>query len=329
MFSESKVNQTKGRMGPHARDKNSGLNRWSNSTSSSRASTNTRREEGTRERLSGSISSQEDLGRVERPQEASSIAEGFKHQTRDSPQYLPWTPLRIQESLHSSGEPEPLKAQQSPMASISKPPTKSASMASNTHDLLGSSDSLRRGGELGNSWTNTDPSIQNPRGKGVAESAAPYQDQGSRALARVMSGPSSSKSNLNVPASQVNAKLGQETSSSTQRSSRHTRQPDRRETLDLSANGEEISSSKRRQNNVRKKHRAPSQKVMLSEALQKANYAVILDNAQDLIGAMEAYGEACDLLTRVMDRSTGEEEKRKLDTIVRFIGRESLRARLM
>ncbi|KAI9889970.1 MAG: hypothetical protein M1814_004588 [Vezdaea aestivalis] len=59
----------------------------------------------------------------------------------------------------------------------------------------------------------------------------------------------------------------------------------------------------------------PSQKAMLSKALQKANSAVLLDNAQDFDGAMEAYREACTLLGHVMSRSAGDEDKRKLEAI--------------
>lgn len=60
----------------------------------------------------------------------------------------------------------------------------------------------------------------------------------------------------------------------------------------------------------------PSQKAMLSKALQKANTAVLLDNAQNFEGAMEAYSEACNLLQQVMLRSSGDEDKRKLEAIV-------------
>ncbi|KAL7929559.1 hypothetical protein V8C35DRAFT_315088 [Trichoderma chlorosporum] len=59
----------------------------------------------------------------------------------------------------------------------------------------------------------------------------------------------------------------------------------------------------------------PSQKAMLSRALQKANTAVQLDNAQNFEGAREAYSEACDLLQQVLDRTPGDEDKRKLETI--------------
>lgn len=56
-------------------------------------------------------------------------------------------------------------------------------------------------------------------------------------------------------------------------------------------------------------------KTMLSRALQKANTAVLLDNAQNFEGAMEAYGDACRLLQQVMLRSSGEDDRRKLEAI--------------
>ncbi len=60
----------------------------------------------------------------------------------------------------------------------------------------------------------------------------------------------------------------------------------------------------------------PSQKAMLSRALQKANTAVQLDNAQNLEGARIAYSEACDLLQQVLRRTSGDDDKRKLEAIV-------------
>jgi hypothetical protein len=54
---------------------------------------------------------------------------------------------------------------------------------------------------------------------------------------------------------------------------------------------------------------------MLSRALQKANTAVLLDNAQNFEGAMEAYEDACKLLQQVMIRSSQDEDRRKLDAI--------------
>ncbi|PGH21603.1 hypothetical protein AJ80_03036 [Polytolypa hystricis UAMH7299] len=58
-----------------------------------------------------------------------------------------------------------------------------------------------------------------------------------------------------------------------------------------------------------------SQKTMLSRALQKANTAVLLDNATNYEGAIEAYTDACELLQQVMRRSGGNDEKQKLEEI--------------
>lgn len=66
-----------------------------------------------------------------------------------------------------------------------------------------------------------------------------------------------------------------------------------------------------------KHQRDQSQKTMLSKALQKANTAVLLDNAANFEGAMDAYNDACYLLQLVMLRSNGgEDEKLKLQEIV-------------
>ncbi|KAJ0418125.1 hypothetical protein BJY00DRAFT_189690 [Aspergillus carlsbadensis] len=65
-----------------------------------------------------------------------------------------------------------------------------------------------------------------------------------------------------------------------------------------------------------KRKQGHSQKAMLSKALQKANTAVLLDNAANFEGAMEAYNDACQLLQLVMLRSNGgEDEKLKLQEI--------------
>ncbi|OAL01263.1 hypothetical protein IQ06DRAFT_248251 [Phaeosphaeriaceae sp. SRC1lsM3a] len=61
--------------------------------------------------------------------------------------------------------------------------------------------------------------------------------------------------------------------------------------------------------------REKDKKTMLSRALQKANTAVLLDNAQNFEGATEAYEDACKLLQQVMIRSSAEEDRRKLDAI--------------
>lgn len=72
-------------------------------------------------------------------------------------------------------------------------------------------------------------------------------------------------------------------------------------------------------NSSRRSSKQPSQKAMLSKALQKANTAVLLDNAQNFEGAMQAYSEACALLQQVMLRSSGDDDRRKLEAIVSVV----------
>ncbi|KHJ34936.1 putative mit domain-containing protein [Erysiphe necator] len=82
----------------------------------------------------------------------------------------------------------------------------------------------------------------------------------------------------------------------------------------LSRHRTSSSSNGGSQNNIRpSKH--PSQKAMLSKALQKANTAVLLDNAQNFEVAKHSYSEACALLERVMSRSSGDDDRRKLEAI--------------
>lgn len=57
---------------------------------------------------------------------------------------------------------------------------------------------------------------------------------------------------------------------------------------------------------------------MLTKALEQANTAVLLDNAHNIEGALESYGDACALLQQVMIRSAGDEDRRKLDEVVRI-----------
>ena len=62
-------------------------------------------------------------------------------------------------------------------------------------------------------------------------------------------------------------------------------------------------------------HRSPTQKTMLSKALAVANNAVLLDNAQNIPGAIEAYAEACDLLQQVLIRSSILDDRKRLSDI--------------
>ncbi|KAI9762557.1 MAG: hypothetical protein M4579_000360 [Chaenotheca gracillima] len=76
-----------------------------------------------------------------------------------------------------------------------------------------------------------------------------------------------------------------------------------------------VSSHKSRDKERAHGSKHPSQKAMLSKALQKANTAVLLDNAQNFEGAIDAYKDACGLLQKVMSKSSANEEKKKLEAI--------------
>jgi len=58
-----------------------------------------------------------------------------------------------------------------------------------------------------------------------------------------------------------------------------------------------------------------SMHTILSKALQKANIAVLRDNAQDYSGAIDSYMEACNLLEQVIARSEIWEDLKKLESI--------------
>ncbi|KAF2671070.1 hypothetical protein BT63DRAFT_412142 [Microthyrium microscopicum] len=79
---------------------------------------------------------------------------------------------------------------------------------------------------------------------------------------------------------------------------------------DMNKNSQEEVTRQREQ-----RERDRDRKAMLNKALQKAHTAVLLDNAFNYEGAVEAYQDACDLLHQVLVRSTADEEKKKLDQI--------------
>ena len=58
---------------------------------------------------------------------------------------------------------------------------------------------------------------------------------------------------------------------------------------------------------------------LLSKALEKANHAVLLDNAENFEGAIDEYTDACALLQQVMQRSSGEEDRKKLEAVVSVV----------
>ena len=97
---------------------------------------------------------------------------------------------------------------------------------------------------------------------------------------------------------------------------RHSRNREENGKSSGGTEGESSTSSSRRSYGRDSKRPVPSQKAMLSKALAKAKHAVLLDNAQNFEGAMGAYSDACALLQQVMNRSAGEDDRKKLETVV-------------
>jgi hypothetical protein len=59
-------------------------------------------------------------------------------------------------------------------------------------------------------------------------------------------------------------------------------------------------------------------KLILRSALQKANAAVQCDSTNDVLGAINAYKEAISLLERVLGTVDKENDRRRLQEIVKY-----------
>jgi hypothetical protein len=103
-----------------------------------------------------------------------------------------------------------------------------------------------------------------------------------------------------------------------------SRDYDRKDSFSRGNKGDSVSSSRLENSSYDTPHRTRERRekdntTMLSKALQMANTAVLLDNAQNLEGAMEAYKDACKLLQQVVIRTSPDEDRRKLNAIVSIL----------
>ena len=93
-----------------------------------------------------------------------------------------------------------------------------------------------------------------------------------------------------------------------------TEQPERSDLHESSSKTTSGKGSSKHKGRTRERGEK-DKKSMLTKALEKANTAVLLDNAQNFEGALEAYLDACRLLQQVTERSSGTDDKRKLNAI--------------
>ena len=273
-------------------------NRWSNSTSSDRSSSSIQRAESLMKRLSSAAAEiHSDLQRMH----AESSQDAQERNANEHGAH------RVQGSSRTGR----LNTRQTSGSSRYDPSIRMAPAAvqvASSAKRLQPSPAFRQPNELGNSWSPSRSESQrdeapdsSPRKRHAASTMLNFQPS-SDILQTERQVRQRNASTNDGQGSTLNTRISQ------RRDDHAEPEPRPRERAG--------SFSKRKHSDERRRHKTPSQKVMLSKALQKANDAVVLDNAQNFVDAVEAYGEACDLLLQVMNSSSGDEEKIKLDTIV-------------
>lgn len=169
----------------------------------------------------------------------------------------------------------------------------------------------------------SDPTVLHPTGAENSQAALSWSDSNTPAASQPShSHPASIPTFVPLPALELlpalDGNFGEPLTSTV-----NTQQPGHQMSQNLTSSGHPVRGHGRRRSSRgssdaerSKTAKPPSQKAMLSRALQKANTAVQLDNAQNLEGARLAYSEACDLLEQVLRRTSADEDKRKLEAIV-------------
>lgn len=160
--------------------------------------------------------------------------------------------------------------------------------------------------------------IHTQQSRSPCQSASPINGGGSNSSQSdlMLAGPSSS--NLLQDRRVQEMKFARHHTFNDPANANHVAQSPRRDVKGIDSTvGDDMPQFIDSESSLGKRHRGHSQKAMLSKALQKANTAVLLDNAANFEGAMDAYSESCQLLQLVMLRSSGGSgEKSKLQEIV-------------
>lgn len=297
------------------------LNRWSQSTVSSKSSTTHNRRNSFSKRLSGSFSS---FGGFTTPHSPSSLGKGvgkLRPSASTSPEEAPvqGSPRRFPK------QPAPLLPPIVTLSSLTQAveaadsPSTAATATPATADLLSSATYQAQPDYFGDRWKPKSPFSQqrsNPPSHKISPNPSPAAVPSfSKDVAQSSDAGSNPVGSSKEPAVSKYSKRG-----SVQRSDRRLEpQPSHLSSRAIAAlnggpaepEGSAVASKRHDQD-----RKAPSQKAMLSKALQKANHAVTLDNAQNFEGAIDAYADACALLQKVMLRSSGDEDRRKLESVV-------------
>ena len=300
------------------------LNRWSQSTASSKSSaTAHNRRNSFARRLSGSFGSLGGLGLSQSPPKARTLLQKTNASPGNSPQ-------RNSSTAHQNHPSTRLPRVQTlpPLTQaveFADTPSTCPTATPVTAELLTPSTAMSRTPDyFGDKWSNRSPPRQ---GNGASLAPAISSSNPSLPVASKFVSRGARNAVSVHPSSSFNGSPNHSRRYSHERYrdrelQSRSGQPLARDEAGKDNGGNEGDSStssvpSHRENGRRRK--MPSQKAMLSKALQKANHAVLLDRAENYEGAMDAYGDACDLLLQVMLRSSGDEDRKKLEDIVSFL----------
>ncbi|KAI9800396.1 MAG: hypothetical protein M1825_004166 [Sarcosagium campestre] len=332
-------------MDGHANGNPAATNRWSQSTSSSISSSGHKRRSSFTKRLSLAGSGALGLNRSQSPPrnflDKTRPWTSGNSQQRASPPVQPFvpsipssdksTPSQLESPNYLNGGPPPsfglppstvppistLPSLRQAISAAGDSPSSAAVTPSTAAMFTPSQRFLPKSDYFGEQSAGHSPTKQRPASPVVSQAEydnsarqAPRLDQPARPLAPP-DGAQRSHADASVTRGRENANRRSRRRSDHGHS--RNRDGDSRGKGSGSTQNSATSAKSTSQRDSRDKH--PSQKAMLSKALQKANTAVLLDNAQNFEGAVDAYADACALLQQVMKKSSGDEDRRKLETI--------------
>ena len=285
------------------------LNRWSQSTASSKNSAHNRRSSFSK-RLSGSFGSFSGFAGGQTPSPNAT----FSTRGRPSPNKSP--PALAKMSPPSN--PPPILPPIVTLSSLSQAvdaadsPSTVASVTPATADRLSPLTQISNQRDyFGEGWSSRSPTKQIAGMKRPAPSHSPRANKPSPITIDNSTSPGSSGPPESVYSPHTSSRL-KYASRRISQNGHHRRRDDNIKGTE----GESSASDNRARVDRVQRRKAPSQKAMLSKALQKAHHAVTLDQHSNFEGAMYAYQDACALLQKVMIRSSGIEDREKLDAVV-------------
>lgn len=288
------------------------LNRWSQSTASSKSSATHNRRSSFSKRLSGSFGSFSGFADRQTP----SPNAAFTNKGRTSPKK---SPPEASNMAPPSVTTPPILPPIVTLSSLSQAvddadsPSTIATVTPATADIL-SPNTYKQPDYFGDQWQSRSPSNLAPGIKRPAPSASPRANLPPPLIIDQSTSPGTPPPE-SVYSPRTAARL-RHTDRRRVPQSAHHRHRDDPSKGSGTTEGESSASDNRARTEKPQRRKAPSQKAMLSKALQKAHHAVTLDQHSNYEGAMHAYQEACALLQKVMIRSSGVEDRLKLEAVV-------------